>query len=69
MPNSTKRLAAKRPVHLRFRADVYAKAQGLAEAEKTADWPDGMPLATYLQLVIEPLIIEKFKALEDSQGD
>ena len=69
MPNSTKRLAAKRPVHLRFRADVYEKAQGLAEAEKTADWPDGMPLATYLQSVIEPLIAKKYKALEDSQGD
>ena len=69
MPNSTKRLAAKRPVHLRFREDIYEQAQAVANSEKTADWPNGMPLATYLQLVIEPLIIEKFKALEDSQGD
>ena len=69
MEKRTKRLAAKRAVHLRFRQDIYYQDQGLAEAERTADWPDGMPLATYLQLVIEPLIIEKFKALEDSQGD
>jgi len=69
MPNSTKRLAAKRPVHLRFREDVYEKAQALANSEKTADWPDGMPLATYLQSVIEPLIAKKYKALEDSQDD
>ena len=69
MPNSPKRLAAKRPVHLRFREDIYEKAQAVANSEKTPDWPDGMPLATYLQLVIEPLIIEKFKELEDSQSD
>ena len=69
MPNSTKRLAAKRAVHLRFRQDIYDQAQGLANSEKTADWPDGMPLATYLQSVIEPLIAKKYKALEDSQGD
>ena len=69
MPNSTKKLAAKRPVHLRFREDIYAQAQVLANSKRTPDWPDGMPLATYLQLVIEPLIIEKFKELEDSQGD
>ena len=69
MPNPTKKPAAKRPVHLRFRQDIYEQAQVVANSKKTPDWPDGMPLATYLQLVIEPLIIEKYKELEDSQGD
>ena len=69
MEKRTKRLAAKRAVHLRFRQDIYDQAQGLAESERTADWPDGMPLATYLTAVIEPLIIEKYKELEDSWGD
>lgn len=69
MPHSKKKFASKRAVHFRLRQYVYEQLQALADSEKTVDWPDGMPLATYLVSVIEPLIIEKYKALEDSQGD
>ncbi len=69
MPHSKKKFASKRAVHFRLRQYIYEQLQALADSEKTVDWPDGMPLATYLVSVIEPLIIEKYKALEDSQGD
>ena len=69
MPHSKKKFASKRAVHLRLRQHIYEQLQTLADSEKTADWPDGMPLATYLVSVIEPLIARKYKALEDSQGD
>ena len=69
MSSSKKKFASKRAVHFRLRQYIYEQLQALADSEKTVDWPDGMPLATYLVSVIEPLIARKYKALEDSQGD
>ena len=70
MANSKKRArSTKHPVRLRLNPDLYKKAQFLSDEVRSDVWPEGMPVATYLVSVIEPLIARKYKALEDSQGD
>ena len=70
MANQKKRAKlTKHPVHLRLHPDLYKKAQFLSDEVRSDIWPEGMPLATYLVSVIEPILLEKFQELGDLRDD
>ena len=70
MANQKKKAkSTKHPVHLRLNPDLYKKAQFLSDEVRSDVWPEGMPVATYLVSVLEPILLEKFQELGDLRDD